>query len=324
MVVEAKVVRLLATRLRCPLCLSELDEPPVAAVCPGCATACHAACVAELGVACPTLGCAVRRGGGVVVRPRVGLLWPLVLTWLLFGPLWPGALAAWGWALWRARRRRRRVALALLASPFVVVPACSVGVAVAGYSAGTATLTSLDDLDGKRRRGYDPELRCGIDYVSCHVTFGPELLSIDLHEAVLRGLLQHLGPMPGAYTGPIPSRVEAHALLQRRVTTSCGPEGPVLFADPQEPPGRLFLVVEGRLLPIDVGYPGDLWPLVSPGSDRECRIGRAVPIDGLEQALLVAGADTNPWAPPGETALLVDLVHRRVVCRLWASPEARE
>ncbi len=257
---------------------------------------------------------------------RPGLFWPLVCTWLLYWLLWPAGLAPWGWALLRASRRRRRAAwaAALLASPFVVLPACSAGVAVGGYFTGTAFLTR-QDLDRKRVTPvFDPALRCNVHYEMFPVSPGPELFSTEVHELVLRGLIRLLGPMPGAYTGPIPTSVEAHALLQRRVSTSRGPEGPVLFLDPCNPPkgrGRLLLVVEGRLLPIDVDHPDQLWPLVSPGGDRECRVGRAVPLDGYEQALLVAGAGTDPWEREnGETALLVDLAHRRVVCRVWASP----
>ncbi len=380
--VEAKV-RLLAARLRCPLCLGQLEDPPAIAsddppaiasidppaiasidppaigpadlpapptttapldppaTCPGCATAYHAACVAELGVACTTLGCAQgpkappTRGGrpvvGLEVRPRVGLVVPLVLTWLLYIP-WPLGLIAWGWAVWRARRRRRRapLAAALLLSPFVVVPAWCAVAAVHGYATGTAVLTwssgGFGDRSGLADLPIDPEVRCRVEYRG--LTLGPGLPDL-VNELVLRGLARLFGPMARSYTGPLPTRAEVASLLAQAPPTTIGREGsPALRAPvgrPLDPEGfsdgHLGLTLDGEA--VDLAIPGELfWQagLDDRATSGPCVV-RTARLDpgGL---LVLISVEEGPGGPSVQIrrTLLFDLTSKRAVAALWLIP----
>lgn len=215
--VDAKV-RPLSVTPRCPLCHNALGAEP-AATCPACRTAYHAACVAELEVACATLGCV---HGPALAPPRASLaavadeppspLWPLVFTWLLFALAWPVGLVTWGWALKRARRHPRlRVAVTLLASPFVAIPLCTVVDAVQSYVRGTAVVT-LPPERFRTSTGLDPLVRC--EEQRAGVVFGPDLLSRGTNELVLHDLARLFGPMAGGYDGPLPTGAEAGAALE--------------------------------------------------------------------------------------------------------------
>ena len=366
MAVEAKI-RLLAARLRCPLCLGPLEEAPpdlapatvpvdspgvVAAdpttaappdppaTCPSCATAYHAACVAELGVACTTLGCAQgpkapqKRGAavqGIEVRPRIGLVVPLVLTWLLYIP-WPLGLIAWGWAVWRARRRRRRapLAAALLLSPFVVVPAWCAGAAVHGYATGTAVLTwssgGFGDRSGLVDLPLDPEVRCRVEYRG--LTLGPGLPDL-VNELVLRGLARLFGPMARSYTGPLPTRAEVASLLAQAPPTTIGREGsPALRAPvgrPWDPEGfsdgHLGLTLDGEA--VDLAIPGELfWQagLDDRATSGPCVV-RTARLDpgGLLVSISVEEGPGGPSVQIRRT-LLFDLTSKRAVAALWLIP----
>lgn len=325
MVVEAKV-RLLATRLRCPLCLGPLDEPPAdgaataPAPCPGCATAYHAACVAELGVACTTLGCALgpkpppKRGLAIPVdvRPRAGLVMPLALTWLFYVP-WPLGLIAWGWALWRARRRRGRAAwaAAVLLSPFVVVPAWSAGAAVHGYATGTAVLSppGWGAPTLRTTLSLDPEVRCLVRHSG--LVLGPDLPEA-ANELVLRGLTRLFGPMAHAYTGPIPTPAQARVLLERAPATPVATPLPSPYSDD----GALLQVtLDGRTELLRV--PGELhWRAIPHEAATGPSLVRAAALDG--GGLLVAvEPPPDSRRSPQPWALLCDRAQGRAVALVW-------
>lgn len=358
MTVDAKV-RLLAARLRCPLCLEPLEAatPPfdvpqgpvdstatspttapgdAPATCPDCSTAYHAACVVELGVFCTTIGCAQgpkpppKRGHtiGVQVRPRLGLVVPLVLTWLLYLP-WPLGLIAWGWTLWRARRRRRRSAwaAAVLLSPFVAVPLWSAAAAVHGYATGTAELTRTPRPFGSGSGAvvFDPidrDVRCPVRFGG--LTLGPGLPEL-VNEAVLRGLAWLFGPMADAYTGPLPTQAEAAELLARAAPTTIGQAAPALRAPAgfsAAHAGRLRLTLDGE--PLDLAVPYQLfWEAgIDPRATSGPCVIRAVRLDpgGLLVSVSVEADGPRSPSPPSPRALLFDLTRKRAVCALWLVP----
>lgn len=304
MAVEANVQLLAA--LRCPLCREPLDGGAPTR-CGDCATAYHAACVAELGVPCATLGCSSRpapaRGPkpAAAAAPLREVLGPLAAAWLVF-LAWPLALPIAGLALaraWSHPRRRRLLPAVCLGSPFVAVPLLSAAAAVVGYATGTAEVVLAR---GERYVGLDPVTRCG---QRSGPYFGNEPISATTHDLVLRGLIRLLGPMPGAYDGPLPTGPEALALL-------AGPSariGCVEQLDDRGAASRVELLAVGRTLVLDapaaLGVGG-----VTRGSPL--RPVWYVPLD--ETGLLVAA--------PGEPAdaLVFDLRAGRAVALVVLRP----
>lgn len=310
MVVATKV-RLLAARVCCPLCRGSLETPDdPAARCFACGTAYHAACVAELGVACTTIGCA--RGPAypaprlvplAAPPPRVellarppGLAWPLVVTWLLVA-FWPLALVGWGWALrraWRRPRRARAVAAALVLSPFVALPALSAGRAVVAYASGSAVLVTsrLEPYVG-----LDPEVRCP-QQEGGHVG---RASTFDVHDLVVRGLARLLGPMPGGYDGPLPPASEAAALL-------AGPAARLgsTLDSPEWGSERLVVVAGGR--PIALELPWTLTAYAFGTDARTSRPVRVVPLDGRSFLVAALGDPASALVCDAEAGRAVALV----------------
>ncbi len=296
----------MATTLRCPLCFARFTgrDGPLAR-CAACATPSHGACVAELGVACATLGCA--RGprprphpAAPQTAPPPGLLWPLAFTWLLF-VAWPFALLVWLLTLgraWSRPRRARSLAAALLLSPFVAVPLLAAVRACHGYASGTAVL----EVGRDEEPGLDPEVRCPRRHGSY---FEAQPLSRWTNELVLRGLTRLLGVLPGGYDGPLPSTARAADLvvgaaiqtIAPGVQPGTGPSSATLDR-------TLRLDLEERSLRLELSWPLTAEvlrqdPVAVWHPVRVARVGR--------RAVLLAAAD-DP-----SVAALVDLRTNRVV-----------
>lgn len=137
----------------------------------------------------------------------------LVAMWLTIFTAWPiGAVLAAAVVVYLLRRQRRRLAiLCILLSPYVLLSFLSAAVGLISYCLGTAQLRTFGmphrefyNLD-ERWRVYRSTSGCIVD--------GSEIFTHLPNNAVVQLLCTVLGPMPGVYTGPYPSKAEALAQL---------------------------------------------------------------------------------------------------------------
>lgn len=139
------------------------------------------------------------------------------VTWELWATLLPFVLVLFGaFATASASRRHRRlVCTALLTSPAVGVPAVLAVNATRAFAAGNAELmVGGYPWDFSPYGRIDAETRIPHRGSGC---MGPPLYA-PIHNGTLLVLDAVIGPMPGTYQGPLPSRAEAqHALDDRAV-----------------------------------------------------------------------------------------------------------
>ena len=137
----------------------------------------------------------------------------LAAMWLTIFLAWPiGAVIAAAGVAYLLRQRQRRLAtLCILLSPYVLLSFLSAALGVISYCLGTAQLRTFGmphrefyNLD-ERWRVYHSTSGCIVD--------GSEIFTHVPNNAVVKLLVTVLGPMPGVYRGPYPSKTEAVAQL---------------------------------------------------------------------------------------------------------------
>lgn len=137
----------------------------------------------------------------------------LAAMWLTIFTAWPiGAVIAAAVVVYLLRQQRRRLAsLCILLSPYVLLSFLSAALGMLSYCLGTAHLRTFGmphrefyNLD-ERWRVYRSTSGCIVD--------GSEIFTHLPNNAVVKLLVTVLGPMPGVYTGPYPSKAEAVAQL---------------------------------------------------------------------------------------------------------------
>ncbi|MFC1706535.1 hypothetical protein ACFL59_06885 [Planctomycetota bacterium] len=162
----------------------------------------------------------VREGhGNRRVAPPRFLLWPAFASLFLFLGSWTPALYGTLFHMVISYRRggRRHLLLSVLVCPFVVAPVVCFLIGTIGYATGTAVLMG-HGLPGREYRNIDPQIRCGRMSLGC-VTDGAEFLTAGANNLAIETLAGLFGSMPGGYSGPYPTRVEARHLLDASGST---------------------------------------------------------------------------------------------------------
>lgn len=135
-----------------------------------------------------------------------------LVAWAPVLVYWPLGFLLWvPLGLWLFSRRWWLAPLSVALTPAVVIPGSTVLSAVLGYATGTAELRTYGMPDPEFEN-LDPTWRMHWQTRGC-VLDGTELLTDGPYNGTLELLVTVLGPMPGAYRGPIPDRAAAWAAL---------------------------------------------------------------------------------------------------------------
>lgn len=150
-----------------------------------------------------------RAAGRAVVSPPfvVLLMWANLVVPLCLPVAVPLALVSVGRNVARRRWIWATVTVVLCLSPFGYHFTC----AVADYCRGTATLRYMG-LPGTEFHNIDSKYRCERSTGGC-VIRGAEQINDACYNAGVKSMISLLGPMPGAYLGPYPTKREALASL---------------------------------------------------------------------------------------------------------------
>lgn len=134
----------------------------------------------------------------------------LVVAWAPAFVFWPAGYVLWlPFGLWLLSRRWWLAPLSAVVTPAVVMPTSTVLGATIAYASGSAALQTYGMPDPEFDN-LDPTWRMHWRTRGC-VVDGTEFLTDEPHNATLRLLVTLLGPMPGAWDGPIPDRAAAWA-----------------------------------------------------------------------------------------------------------------
>jgi hypothetical protein len=172
---------------------------------------------------------------GVLLAALLGTWWTWVAlfcaTDTFAGERWLAVLAlpivlfsAWATAA-AARRRRALLGAVLLASPVVVLPIREIARAAQSYLDGTARLIRVGLPAAIPPFRLDPDSRIPLYFSGC-VTTDLWDARVQFNNETIRWASDTFGPMPGLYTGPIPSdEAMAAAIARHGVELSAAYDG---------------------------------------------------------------------------------------------------
>lgn len=151
----------------------------------------------------------------------VGWLAPLLVAYIGFVTFWIFAIpVTLGHVAWQLPRSWRRALLAMLLSPFALVPSWSFGVGVVRYLRGNARLEGAG-LPALSFYDLDPETRCYRVSSGCEID-GSEGFTQGPNNRAITLMARAFGPMAAHHQGRYLAAEEAFALVEggRSVTVS--------------------------------------------------------------------------------------------------------
>jgi hypothetical protein len=136
----------------------------------------------------------------------------LVVPYVILFFFWPIAfLPSYYHASFSFKKSVKLGFIALLVSPFVLIPVFSFSSGMVGYFTGNAHLRYYG-LPGAEFFNLHPELRCYKSTSGCIVN-GSEIFTQTPNNAAIRMFAGYFGPMKGTYQGPYPLRDEVFQIL---------------------------------------------------------------------------------------------------------------